>query len=162
DLLSDSFGDLRIAVAGQVRECDRVANRKQIDTLGPARGLTSPRQTLDAGQRVQQRALADVGAAGQGDFKAIPSRAVREREHRGDEFRVKLHRYKLRLVARADPRHDRGRLVAPGERFELSLQCLAKFAKSDTAMPIGIWRKELERRTQMQNCAVSDAIGEFV
>ena len=64
------FGE---AVAGHVDQPDlqRLADVEEIELLRPARRVRRARQTLAVGERIEQRALADVRAPGEGDFRHV-------------------------------------------------------------------------------------------
>src|SRR6202044_1640855 len=77
---------LRVAEAGQVAQRERIVHGEEVEASCAARSLAGARESLDARERVEERALADVGAAGECDLGAVPSRASVEREGRRDEF----------------------------------------------------------------------------
>jgi len=66
DVFSRTLG---VAVARQVHKPPRLAHREKIDELGKTRGGRNARQPLDARQRVQQRRLADVRTADEGELR---------------------------------------------------------------------------------------------
>ena len=66
DMFPRTFG---VTVAGQIYKAPRFAHRKKIDELCETRRGRDARQPLDARERVQQRRLADVRAADEGEFR---------------------------------------------------------------------------------------------
>ena len=71
------LGDRRIAIAGHVDEGEPVAEVEEDQLLRAARRVGGARQRRAAGQRIDQRGLADVGAPGEGDFRRARSAAGR-------------------------------------------------------------------------------------
>jgi hypothetical protein len=77
----------RIAVTRQIDHCQVIAHRKEVQqTRSPGR-LAGTRQSLDSGERVDERALAGIGAARDGNFRDVPARTIGKRRRRSHKTR---------------------------------------------------------------------------
>ena len=86
------LGHSRIAVAGHVDETRALdivgalaAQREEIELLRAAGRMRHARERLAAGQRIDERGLADIGAAGEGEFGGAAGRQVALLGRRPDE-----------------------------------------------------------------------------
>src|SRR5207253_10136442 len=61
-------GDLRVAVAREIHEHERVVHAKEVDLSRPARGLAYAGELLPPDQRIEKGRFADVGPASEGDL----------------------------------------------------------------------------------------------
>ena len=75
---------LGIAIARHVHQDQRLVHIEEIELARAPRRVGGPRQTIDAGQRIDERGLADVGAAGKGNLHSPGRRQLLE-------FRNTLH-----------------------------------------------------------------------
>ena len=78
--------DLRLrrlgeAVARQIDQIRRLAEREVVDLLRPARRVRGPRKPPTPRQRVDERGLADVRAPGEADLGTVRRRQRIERDH---------------------------------------------------------------------------------
>ena len=80
--------DRRVAVARHVDQRDPIAQVEEYQLLRPPRRIGGSGQRSAPGQRVDERGLADVGAAGEGDFRRVRSAAVRRIWRRRSRIRT--------------------------------------------------------------------------
>jgi len=71
-----SFGDLGVAIAGQVHQPSLVIQTKEIEQLGPARRLADSGQVFLVGDRVDGAGLSRVGTAGKGHLQPLIGRRI--------------------------------------------------------------------------------------
>ena len=64
----------RITKSRQIDQHQPAAEIEEINLLGPARRMAGAGQRLAAGQRIDEARLADIRAAGEGDFGQIVRR----------------------------------------------------------------------------------------
>jgi len=71
----EGFGDMRVAITRQIHEAPRAVDREEIDQLRLARQVGDLREVLLLRQQVDQRRLADVGTADEGELREHGVRA---------------------------------------------------------------------------------------
>ena len=90
----------------EVNQGEAVIQSEKIDVLSAPRRLADPSESWDPGQRIDQRALACVRAAREGNLTRIPSWAIRQTARGFDESSLPLHcasRADGRTTVRLDP-----------------------------------------------------------
>lgn len=83
---TDTLGDFRVSVSGQVHEAEGFVYQEKIDKLGPAGSAACANKLLALKEAVDQRRFPDIGAAGKRNFRQVAIRVLLGMYSRCDEL----------------------------------------------------------------------------